>query len=85
NCQQYSPVWEHGIGRDNQLKVGTACTAFRLYDCKPGAFNAGDHIARILQEERQNMTTDGLLDSIDWTHVNGVMHLHYVRILVEFV
>ncbi|KAJ7770955.1 hypothetical protein B0H14DRAFT_3096055 [Mycena olivaceomarginata] len=44
-----------------------------------------DHIARILQEERQNMTTDGLLDSIDWDHVNGVMHLHYVRILVEFV
>ncbi|KAJ7883176.1 hypothetical protein B0H14DRAFT_3082456 [Mycena olivaceomarginata] len=85
NCQQYSPVWEHGIGRDNQLKVGTACTAFRLYDCKPGAFNADDHIARILQEERQNMTTDGLLDSIDWDHVNGVMHLHYVRILVEFV
>ncbi|KAJ7729217.1 hypothetical protein B0H14DRAFT_3097944 [Mycena olivaceomarginata] len=85
NCQQYSPVWEHGIGRDNQLKVGTACTAFRLYDCKPGTFNADDHIAHILQEERQNMTTDGLLDSIDWDHVNGVMHLHYVRILVEFV
>ncbi|KAJ7811696.1 hypothetical protein B0H14DRAFT_3479507 [Mycena olivaceomarginata] len=64
NCQQYSPVWEHGIGR---------------------AFNADDHIVCILQEERQNMTTDGLLDSIDWDHVNGVMHLHYVRILVEFV
>ncbi|KAJ7793698.1 hypothetical protein B0H14DRAFT_2622595 [Mycena olivaceomarginata] len=85
NCQQYSPVWEHEIGHDNQLKVGTACTVFRLYDCKPGAFNADDHIACMLQEERQNMTTDDLLNSIDWHHVNGVMHLHYIRILVKFV
>jgi hypothetical protein len=43
NVQQYSPVYEHGLGCENQLKVGIACTMFRYQDCKPGAWNADDH------------------------------------------
>ncbi|KAJ7135862.1 hypothetical protein C8R44DRAFT_869561 [Mycena epipterygia] len=50
NVQEYSPVYEHGLGPGNQLKVGTACTAFRCHDCKPGAWDANDHIARIVKQ-----------------------------------
>ncbi|KAJ7431690.1 hypothetical protein B0H11DRAFT_1848485 [Mycena galericulata] len=84
NVQQYSTVYEHGLGRENQLKVGTACTAFRFQDCKPGAFDANDHIARSIKQERQSMTTENVFASIDWSHNSSVTELHLVRVLAEF-
>ncbi|KAJ6595092.1 hypothetical protein DFH09DRAFT_1413007 [Mycena vulgaris] len=74
NVQQYSPVFEHGFGRENQLKVGTACTAFRYRNCKPGAWNAKDHIERVIKQDRQKMTTQ-----------NVVSELHFVRVLADFI
>ncbi|KAJ7142583.1 hypothetical protein C8R44DRAFT_865911 [Mycena epipterygia] len=63
NCQEYSTVYEHGLGRENQLKVGTACTAFRYHDCEPGAWDANDHVARIIKQEHQQnrMSLAGLV------------------------
>ncbi|KAJ7016698.1 hypothetical protein C8F04DRAFT_1244801 [Mycena alexandri] len=84
NVQQHSPVYEHGLGRENQLKVGTACTAFRYDDCEPGAFDAQDHIDRVLAEDRKNMTTESILKSIDWDHNDRITDLHFVRVLAEF-
>ncbi|KAJ7835742.1 hypothetical protein B0H14DRAFT_3461138 [Mycena olivaceomarginata] len=75
----------HGLGRDNQLKVGTACTAVRYEDCKPGAFNADDHVVRVIAQERQTMTAESIFSSIDWTHNQAVACLHFVRVLAEFV
>ncbi|KAJ7651785.1 hypothetical protein B0H17DRAFT_1147627 [Mycena rosella] len=66
--QENSPVYEHGLGRENQLKVGTACTTVHLLDCKPGAFNAADHIGRVMQQAHQTMTTKNVYESIDWHH-----------------
>ncbi|KAJ7793621.1 hypothetical protein B0H14DRAFT_2622662 [Mycena olivaceomarginata] len=83
--QEYSPVYEHGLGRDNQLKVGTACTAVCYEDCKPGAFNADDHVVRVIAQERQTMTAESIFSSIDWTHNQAVACLHFVRVLAEFV
>ncbi|KAJ7923991.1 hypothetical protein B0H13DRAFT_2399024 [Mycena leptocephala] len=84
NVQQFVPVYEHGLGRDNQLKVGIACTAFRYDNAKPGAFNAADHIARVIAAKRQDMTTETVFQSIDWSHIGGVTILHFVRVLAEF-
>ena len=84
NVQEYSPVHEHGFGRENQLKVGTACTVFFYADCKPGAFNANDHIARIIKQERQMMTTESIFQSIDWAHNQSVSEHHFVRVLAEY-
>ncbi|KAJ7229441.1 hypothetical protein C8J57DRAFT_1534414 [Mycena rebaudengoi] len=58
SVQQHSLVYEHGLGRDKQMMLGTACTTFRYEDTKPGGFNADDHIARIIKQERQSMTTE---------------------------
>ncbi|KAJ6505313.1 hypothetical protein C8R45DRAFT_894591 [Mycena sanguinolenta] len=85
NIQRYDRVFEHGLGRESQLKVGTACTAFRLDHCKPGAFNADDHIARVIAQERQTMTTETVYSSIDWEHNYHISDLHFVRVLVEFI
>ena len=84
NVQEYSPVHEHGFGRENQLKVGTACTVFFYADCKPGAFNADDHIARIIKQERQTMTTESIYQSIDWAHNQSIFEHHFVRVLAEY-
>ncbi|KAJ6504038.1 hypothetical protein DFH09DRAFT_1102033 [Mycena vulgaris] len=84
NVQRYERVFEHGLGKENELKHGTACTAFGLDDCKPGAFRASDHIARVLKQERQMMTVESLYDSIDWEHMDNVTDLHFVRVLVDF-
>ncbi|KAJ7721769.1 hypothetical protein B0H16DRAFT_1896326 [Mycena metata] len=85
NIQRYDRVHEHGIGRENELKVGTACTAFRLDDCKPGAFRADDHIKRVIQNDRKDMTTESLMADINWDHIDSITELHYVRVLAEFI
>ncbi|KAJ6530368.1 hypothetical protein DFH09DRAFT_1044864 [Mycena vulgaris] len=84
NVQRYERVFEHGLGKENVLKHGTACTAFGLDDCEPGAFHAADHIARVIKQERQNMTVETIYSSIDWEHVDNVTDLHFVRVLVNF-
>ena len=39
NVQQYAQVFEHGIGRENQLRQGTFATVIHLEDIEPGAFD----------------------------------------------
>ncbi|KAJ7742234.1 hypothetical protein B0H16DRAFT_1728188 [Mycena metata] len=85
NIQRYDRVYEHGIGRESELKVGTACTAFRLDACKPGAFRADDHIKRVIQNDRKNMTTESVYQSINWNHVDAITELHYARVLAAFI
>jgi hypothetical protein len=84
NVQRYDKVYEHGLGLQNELKHGTACTAFRFDDWKPGAFNADDHIARVIKQERQSMTAETVNRSIDWTHVDNTTDLHFVRVVAAF-
>ncbi|KIM79541.1 hypothetical protein PILCRDRAFT_10365 [Piloderma croceum F 1598] len=85
NVQQYCLVHEEGIGKENQLKVGTAGTAVYNDDCAPGAFKAQDHIDRVAKKERSQMTIDSLHNDIDWVHIQNVMGLHWARVLVEYV
>ncbi|KAJ6549750.1 hypothetical protein B0H19DRAFT_883435, partial [Mycena capillaripes] len=84
NVQRYERVFEHGLGKENELKHGTACTAFGFDDCEPGAFHAADHIRRIIQQERQNMTVENIYNSIDWDHMDNISDLHFVRVVVDF-
>ncbi|KAJ7871949.1 hypothetical protein B0H14DRAFT_2344903, partial [Mycena olivaceomarginata] len=78
NVQRYERVFEHGLGKENVLEHGTACTAFALEDCKPGAFHAADHIARVINQERQSMTVETIYSSIDWEHMDNITDLHFV-------
>ncbi|KAJ7820033.1 hypothetical protein B0H13DRAFT_1921451 [Mycena leptocephala] len=71
--------------RENQLKVGTACTAFFYDDYEPGAFDANDHVARVIKEDRKDMTSESVYSSINWSHIWDVTDHHYVRVILEFV
>lgn len=85
NVQQYTVVREHGIGRENVLKVGTAATAVRLDDCAPGAFNIDDYLSRVIQNDRKTMTTESLYRDIAWGHIESTLALHWARVLCDFV
>ncbi|KAJ7206105.1 hypothetical protein GGX14DRAFT_644132 [Mycena pura] len=84
NVQEYYEVYEQGIGRQNELKVGTAATCIELDECEPGTFDAKDYQARVAKNERATLTTDGLFDDLDWEHIHRVMPLHWARVLAEF-
>ncbi|KAJ7719724.1 hypothetical protein B0H16DRAFT_1794341 [Mycena metata] len=83
NVQEYFEVNEQGIGRHNELKVGTAGTSIMLDECAPGAFDAKDHHERVAKNERRFLTPDALFDDLDLTHIGRVMPLHWARVLVE--
>ncbi|KAJ7818722.1 hypothetical protein B0H14DRAFT_3111450 [Mycena olivaceomarginata] len=85
NVQEYVDVYEQGIGRQSQLKVGTAATWVGLQYCAPGAFNAADYYARVALKQRQELTFSSLFADLDWDHIERVTNLHWVRVLVEFV
>ncbi|KAJ6616866.1 hypothetical protein B0H10DRAFT_1948735 [Mycena sp. CBHHK59/15] len=84
NCQEYCDVYEQGIGRQSELKVGTAGTSVELQDCAPGAFNAADYHDRVAKKERATLTTDSLYDDLDWAHIHRVIPLHWARVLSEY-
>ncbi|KAJ7208366.1 hypothetical protein GGX14DRAFT_567095 [Mycena pura] len=77
NIQYYDVVHEHGLGRENELKAGTACTVCEYYDPQPGAFDAQDHIDRICKQDRQSMNTASIFDDIDWLHIQNITELHF--------
>ena len=85
NVQEYCPVYEGGIARESILKVGTAATAIRLDDCKPGAFDLEAHLLRVARMDRKQMTVETLSADIDWDHVRNSQMLHWVRVLVDYV
>ncbi|KAJ7504674.1 hypothetical protein B0H11DRAFT_2187102 [Mycena galericulata] len=84
NVQEYCLAYEPGLGRQNQLKVGTAGTKIKLQDCAPGAFDARDYYSRVARKERQNLTVLGLFDDIDWDHESLVRATHWTRVFCEF-
>ncbi|PBK92339.1 hypothetical protein ARMGADRAFT_1105106 [Armillaria gallica] len=85
NVQQYVQVHEPGIGRVNQLEVGTAATVIRLEDYEPGAFNLDEYQTRVIKNERSSLTTEDLYNDIDWKHIHKVTSLHFARVLCEFI
>jgi uncharacterized protein DUF6589 len=85
NVQEYCPVYEGGIARESILKVGTAATAIRLDDCKPGAFDVQTHLSRVAQMGQKKMTVKTLRADIDWHHLRNVQMLHWACVLVDYV
>ncbi|KAJ7738954.1 hypothetical protein B0H16DRAFT_1694642 [Mycena metata] len=84
NVQEYCPVYEQGILRQSEMKVGCAATCVGLEDCAPGAFTAKPYYDRVALNLRTKLTTDILYDDIDWDHVGGVIQLHWLSALAEF-
>ncbi|RDB16838.1 hypothetical protein Hypma_002483 [Hypsizygus marmoreus] len=82
NVQRWDAQREHRLGRQDQLRIGTAATAIKLEDCAPGAFNLEPYLENVMKMERQHLSTTSLFDSIDWFGDYEVRSLHFVRVLV---
>ncbi|KAK6969585.1 hypothetical protein R3P38DRAFT_2814150 [Favolaschia claudopus] len=82
NVQYHDVIHEHGLGRENTMKVGTACTTFEFFD--PRSTPKIMLCNRVCRQDRQNMTTESVYRSIDWNHNLGITNLHSVRVLAEF-
>ncbi|KAJ6448022.1 hypothetical protein C8R45DRAFT_787866, partial [Mycena sanguinolenta] len=83
NVQEYCDVWEQGIGRQSQLKVGCAGTWVKLEDHAPGAFDAKPYYDKVALQERKTLTVDGLYDDINWPHLRVVIPIQWTRVLIE--
>jgi hypothetical protein len=83
NIQEYCDIYEQGIGRQSQLKVGTAGTWVQLEDCAPGAFDAKPYYERVALQEWKTLTTDLLFDDINWSHIRLAIPLHWVESLLN--
>ncbi|KAE9383972.1 hypothetical protein BT96DRAFT_1008576 [Gymnopus androsaceus JB14] len=75
NIQEFQKVWEGGLGRENCMIYGTACTAIGLDDCADNAFDFIDWFMHILKNECAKLTTMMLYDSINWTHIQNIQTL----------
>ncbi|KAJ7172952.1 hypothetical protein C8R43DRAFT_1119774 [Mycena crocata] len=85
NIQQQCDVYEQGVGRVSELKVGTAAIEVELQDCAPGAFDAQIYYDQVVRQQRQTLTTDALFDDINWDRLRKTMNLHWVRPMIEFI
>ncbi|KAJ7796096.1 hypothetical protein B0H14DRAFT_2390994 [Mycena olivaceomarginata] len=85
NVQEYCDVWEQGIGRMSELKVGCAGTWVKLDDCAPGAFDAKPYYDKVALQERKTLTSDSLFDDIDWTSMRVAIPLQWARALIEYI
>ncbi|KAE9401678.1 hypothetical protein BT96DRAFT_991844 [Gymnopus androsaceus JB14] len=82
---EFLQVWEGGVGLENRMICGCACTAIGLEDCEPDAFDFVDCFTRILKNEHAELTVSKLHEDIDWDHIRGVQSLHVLRALCSFV
>ncbi|KAK7036841.1 hypothetical protein R3P38DRAFT_3182805 [Favolaschia claudopus] len=74
---EYADVYEQGIGRKSELKVGTAATCVELDDVVDGAFDAEPFRRKVEARERKDLTTDDLFDDIDWVHIRVAIPPHW--------
>ncbi|KAF8146062.1 hypothetical protein K438DRAFT_1991146 [Mycena galopus ATCC 62051] len=85
NIQQYQIVREHGLCKQSQLITSTAATAIMLDNCAPHAFDLDTYQDNVICNERASLTSDALLDDINFDHIDSVFALHVVHILCEHV
>jgi hypothetical protein len=85
NVQRYNLVREPGLGMQSKMITGTAATAVKLEDCPTGAFNLQDQLSRILAAEKKQLTTQQLYEDLQFSSLDSVMAVHWLRILVEYI
>ncbi len=85
NVQQYHKQREMRIGRENAMKIGIAATVAEARDFVPEAADMDDHLRRIAEGRRKDLTVEKLTDLVDWKHAETVAELHWVQVLVNHV
>ncbi|KDQ57007.1 hypothetical protein JAAARDRAFT_109613, partial [Jaapia argillacea MUCL 33604] len=85
NVQAYAKQRDHRIGRENKMMKGFAGTAVEMQDIDPLAFDVDDFVARQNRLQRKQLTTNMILNDIDWTHLDRAAAFQFLHTLVGFI
>lgn len=85
NVNKMQRAWQQTLGRQDEVKSGTAATLIRLEDVPPGAMRAEPLLNRMQQKERGNLTVKILVEDIDWEHIEGVGKGMVLRVWIKHI
>ncbi|KAI0072322.1 hypothetical protein K474DRAFT_1574435, partial [Panus rudis PR-1116 ss-1] len=87
NLQQWAKRRDQRIGNKSEMITGCGGTAVELElgKCGPNALYVDEWQKRCAEGRRRELTTDRLMDDIDWDHVQLINELHFLSTLVNFV
>jgi hypothetical protein len=85
NVQAYARRRDQRIGSKNQMIIGTGATAIELEDCSPEALVLTPVIENWKKGQRQKLTVNDIIKSIDVTYLERVFMYHWIETLVAFV
>ncbi|TCD64683.1 hypothetical protein EIP91_003797 [Steccherinum ochraceum] len=85
NVQRQSKPWEERIGREATMMIGVASMAIEAIDFDPRAYDLDDHLRRVRESRREDLTADSFLSFVDWEHVERVGALQWLQALVNYV
>ena len=65
--------------------TGLAATAVEMEDYAPDAFNLKDLLDRQVHQERKQLTTELIMEDLDFQHLAKVAKVHFLQCLTNFV
>lgn len=72
NINKMQRAWQVTLGHRDQVQSGTAATLIRLEDIPSGAMDAEPFLKNLKEKKRKDLTTDQMMNDIDWDHITGV-------------
>ncbi|KAH7917122.1 hypothetical protein BV22DRAFT_1026962, partial [Leucogyrophana mollusca] len=85
NVQAFAKQRDHRIGRESRMIKGFAGAAVEMADFDPAAFDVDELVRRQQLQERRQLSVNGILEDVDFPHLDTVATFHFLRALIEFV
>ncbi|KAM5546217.1 hypothetical protein V8D89_000344 [Ganoderma adspersum] len=85
NSQRAHKQRELRIGRESAMKIGFAVTAADVIDFDLWAADLDDHLHRVAQNLRAQLTTDSLRELVDFSHIEIALELQWLQVLTNYV
>jgi hypothetical protein len=85
NVNKMQRAWQSIIGREDEVKSGTAATLIKLEDVPPGAMLAEPLLKNLKEKVRGKLTVEMLVDDIDWAHIESIGASTVLRVWTKHV
>ncbi|KAF8056184.1 hypothetical protein FPV67DRAFT_1731334 [Lyophyllum atratum] len=85
NVQTFVKPRDHRIGRESKMIKGYAGTAVEMEDYEEGAFDLDELVRRQSLQQRRDLSAEGIMEDIDWTHQENVAAGDFTDTLLGFV
>ncbi|EGO20852.1 hypothetical protein SERLADRAFT_411062 [Serpula lacrymans var. lacrymans S7.9] len=85
NIQAFARQRDSRIGGESHLIKGFAGTAVEMEGCDPAAFNVEELVRHHKLQERKTLTTDVILEDLDFQGLAAASAFHFLDVLIQFV